>query len=91
MGRALKIGFVVLGLAAATPVLAMLSSRPASSVAVAATAERHPEIRAAIASLQRAKDHLQKAAHDFGGHRVDAIAAVDKAIEQLTLALKYDK
>ena len=53
--------------------------------------EQHPEIRKAITQLQKAKYDLQHAAHDFGGHRVDAIAAVDKAIEQLRLALQYDK
>ena len=53
--------------------------------------ERHPEIRRAITSLERAKYALQHANHDFGGHRADALAATDKAIEQLRLALQYDK
>ena len=59
--------------------------------AVKHQAEPHPEIRAAIHSLERAKDHLEHAAHDFGGHRVDAIAAIDVALKQLRLALDYDK
>jgi hypothetical protein len=59
--------------------------------AAARKAEPHPEIRAAIRSLERAKDHLQHAAHDFGGHRVDAIAAIDAALRQLHIALDYDK
>jgi hypothetical protein len=53
--------------------------------------EAHPEIRKAIAALERAKKDMQSASHDFGGHRVDALAACDKAIEQLRLALQYDK
>jgi transcription elongation GreA/GreB family factor len=53
--------------------------------------ERHPEIRQAIRALERAKDHLQKAAHDFGGHRAEALEACDNAIRQLKLALQYDK
>src|SRR5450759_5996868 len=53
--------------------------------------ERHPEIRRAIAALERAKTDMQRASHDFGGHRADALAACDKAIEQLKLALQYDK
>ncbi len=52
--------------------------------------ERHPEIRQAIGSLERAKRHLQEAAHDFGGHRADALRACDTAIEQLKLALQFD-
>jgi hypothetical protein len=50
---------------------------------------RHPAIRAAIRALQNAKADMQGAAHDFGGHRVDAIAACDNAIAQLNLALQY--
>lgn len=53
--------------------------------------EPHPEIRKAIAALERAKYDLQHASHDFGGHRADALAATDKAIEQLKLALRYDR
>jgi hypothetical protein len=53
--------------------------------------EPHPEIQAAIHSLERAKDHLQHAAHDFGGHKVDAIHAIDAALAQLHTCLDYDK
>jgi hypothetical protein len=53
--------------------------------------ERHPAIRAAIRSLEKAKNEMQHANHDFGGHRVDAIKACDEAIHQLQLALQYDK
>jgi len=59
--------------------------------ATAVRRERHPEIRKAIAALERAKTDLQRASHDFGGHRAEALAACDKAIEQLKLALQYDK
>ena len=58
---------------------------------VAERRERHPEIRKAITALEHAKYALQHADHDFGGHRADALAATDKAIEQLRLALQYDK
>ena len=53
--------------------------------------ERHPEIRKAITALEHAKYALQHADHDFGGHRADALVATDRAIEQLRLALQYDK
>jgi ABC-type proline/glycine betaine transport system permease subunit len=58
---------------------------------VRASHEPHPAIRAAIRSLEAAKRDLQHAAHDFGGHRADALAAVDAAINQLRIALQYDK
>ena len=56
-----------------------------------AEAEPHPNIRAAINALEKAKFDLQHAAHDFGGHRVEAIQSIDRALEQLRLALKYDR
>ena len=46
---------------------------------------------AAIRALEVARLHLERAAHDFGGHRVKAIRAIDVALVQLKLALKYDK
>ncbi len=53
--------------------------------------EPHPQIRAAIAALRRAKEHMEHAAHDFGGHRVEALRATDEAIRQLETCLQYDK
>jgi hypothetical protein len=46
---------------------------------------------AAIRALEAARLHLRRAAHDFGGHRVKAIRAIDAALVQLKLALEYDK
>jgi flavorubredoxin len=57
----------------------------------AAYAEPHPAIRAAINALQKARNDLQHAAHDFGGHRVAAIESIDRALEQLRLALQFDR
>jgi hypothetical protein len=50
----------------------------------------HPEIQAAIDSLQHARDHLHEARHDFGGHREDAIKAIDGALHQLNICMRYD-
>ena len=62
-----------------------------SATANPAPAEQHPQIRDAIAALRNARAHLEHAAHDFGGHRVEAIKATDEAIRQLEICLKYDK
>ena len=67
------------------------ATRAESSQPPAAAPEPHPQIREAIASLRRAKEHLEHAAHDFGGHRVEAIRATDVAIHQLEECLHYDK
>jgi transcription elongation GreA/GreB family factor len=61
------------------------------AAAPAALPEPHPEIHAAINSLRHAKEHLEHAAHDYGGHRAEAIGAIDRAIEQLEVCLKYDR
>jgi hypothetical protein len=66
------------------------SPGPKPAPAATPAAEPHPEIRDAIASLRRAREHLQHAAHDFGGHRAEALRATDEAIHQLEICLKYD-
>jgi hypothetical protein len=50
---------------------------------------QHPQIHAALNALQNAKAHLQEASHDFGGHRADAIRAIDEAENQLRICLQY--
>src|SRR5579859_4871958 len=75
------------GKAASASVTAAEPAEPSA----AAAREPHPEIREAIASLRRAKEHMEHAAHDFGGHRVEAIRATDVAIHQLEDCLKYDR
>ena len=53
--------------------------------------EHHPHIHRAIEELREAKKELKEANHDFGGHREKALKECDEAIEQLELALKYDR
>lgn len=49
----------------------------------------HPRIGAAIAALRDAREYMQAAPHDFGGHKAAAIHATDEAIRQLNFALQY--
>lgn len=53
--------------------------------------QHHPEIHKALHALERAKSDLQLATHDYGGHRVQAIQAIDQALDQLHQALQYAK
>ena len=93
----LMIAAISLILTLAMPALAASSPTPAKSPAHAkvvpapAPPEEHPQIRAALAALRNSKEHLEHAADDFGGHRVEAIHAIDEAIRQLEICLKYDK
>jgi len=51
--------------------------------------KHHPMIEAAMHKLSAAKEELEKAPHDFGGHRSKAIAAIDVAMHELKEALEY--
>jgi len=57
---------------------------PAAAPAAAALPpeEDHPHIHAALESMREAKHHLESAAHDFHGHRVEAIKHLDAAIHE---------
>src|SRR5215470_19851881 len=69
---------------------AAVNAQPATP-AEATPEEPHPQIREALGALRHAKEHMEHAAHDFGGHRVEALKATDEAIKQLEICLKYDK
>jgi hypothetical protein len=53
--------------------------------------ELHPKIREAVNALERARNDLQHAAHDFHGHREAALDATDRALTQLRAALLCDR
>ncbi|MFZ0039115.1 MAG: hypothetical protein WAK91_16950 [Candidatus Acidiferrales bacterium] len=67
------------------------NGKPATVTVQPAVPERHPEIHDALEALRRAKAHMEHAAHDFGGHRVEALRATDEAIRQLEICQQYDK
>jgi hypothetical protein len=91
----LILAFAFMSSTPAAPNKANAPAAPAASALPAATtatpAEPHPEIHEALAALRRAKEHMEHAAHDFGGHRVEALRATDEAIHQLEICLKFDK
>ena len=92
----LILAFAFLVSTQAAPNTTNTSATPAASALPATTsaatpAEPHPQIREALGALRRAKEHMEHAAHDFGGHRVEALKATDEAIRQLELCLKFDK
>jgi len=45
--------------------------------------KRHPAMFRAISALRSAKQDMENAGHDFGGHKKAALEACDKAIAQL--------
>jgi hypothetical protein len=52
-------------------------------------ASNHPRIEKAIHELESAIEYMEKAPHDFGGHKAEAIADSKKAVQSLKLALQY--
>ncbi|HEY6968141.1 MAG TPA: hypothetical protein VJA94_02970 [Candidatus Angelobacter sp.] len=83
---------LILGLTMFTPAITNApAATPNPQVVKGKGGEQHPHIRAALHELEEAKKELQTAAHDFGGHRAEALEAVDNAIKQLRQALQYDK
>ena len=53
--------------------------------------EEHPHIRAAMRELREAREELRTAAHDFCGHRAEAVEKTDQALRQLQAALECDR
>jgi hypothetical protein len=62
-----------------------------ATAAAAEPPERHPHIRAALREIREAQNELKTAAHDFGGHRVEAMQALTWAAQQLEACLQYDR
>jgi hypothetical protein len=52
-------------------------------------ASEHPRIEKAIKELESAIDYMEKAPHDFGGHKAAALEDSKKAVKSLKLALAY--
>jgi len=65
------------------------TAAPQSRRAVREEAAEHPRIARAIRELNDAIEYMEKAPHDFGGHKASAISASRAAITELKLALAY--
>lgn len=53
-------------------------------------AEKQPNMEAALNHLKAAKQSLEKASDDKGGHRAKAMQQVNQAIEQVQKGIDYD-
>lgn len=63
----------------------------AAAVAAAPVFAAQPHMEAALAALQQAKQELQAASADKGGHRAKSIKAVENAIKQVQDGIAFDK
>jgi len=71
--------------------LATSSLLPLTAAAETTQQEKaaHPNIARAVDALEAAIHDMEKAPHDFGGHKADALKASKEALRQLHAALQY--
>jgi len=51
----------------------------------------HPHLHQSLDSLKVARQDLLEAHHNFGGHRDEAIRAIDAAIYHLDMCIRFDR
>jgi hypothetical protein len=56
----------------------------------AAEKEAQPHMRAALVNLKQARNQLEKATHDKGGHRVKALELTNSAITEVEKGIQAD-
>jgi hypothetical protein len=86
-GRSLAAVLLALGLVLGGSSLAFTQEKPGRPE----RGERHPQIHGAMRALNVAARHLERAEHDFGGHRAKALELVKQAEGELKEALEYAK
>ena len=69
---------------------ALLPAAQAAETKAKEAHENHPMHRA-IRELKDARAYMEKAPHDFGGHKEQAIKDVDAALKALHAALEFDR
>ncbi len=71
-------------------IVAAVAGAAAAPLAIAMEAhqDQQPHMTAALTHLQEAKKELEAAAPDKGGHRAEAIKAVDSAIHHTQAGIK---
>ena len=65
------------------------SDTSAASQTIRSEAANHPRIAAAIRELEGAIAYMERAPHDFGGHKAAAIRDSQTALVELRAALAY--
>ncbi len=85
------LGTVAFSAAAALPASAQTPPPPPFAGQRGIARERHPELRRALASLERTETLLRHSARDFGGHREKAADLCHQAEQEIQQALQDDK
>jgi len=86
----ISLGTIALSAATAIPAAAQGPAAPFAGER-GQNRERHPELRRALASLERTETQLRKSNRDFGGHREKAAALCHQAEQEIQQALQEEK
>ena len=70
-------------------IIAAVTATAATSVLAGTAAAAQPNMEAALASLRTARDALERAKADKGGHRKKAIDLINQAISEVRQGMKY--
>jgi multidrug resistance efflux pump len=82
--------FVMMAVFACSPIFSQAPQTHSGQSVNTTAGEPHPLIHRAIAALETAKAELQDAAHDYCGHKADAIGSIDAALSELHAAIACD-
>ena len=82
--------FVMMAVFACSPIFSQAPQMRSGQNVNTTAGEPHPLIHRAINALETAKVELQDAAHDYCGHRANALGAIDGALTQLHRAIECD-
>jgi outer membrane biogenesis lipoprotein LolB len=74
-----------------TTTLLIACALVAACAVPAVTRADQPHMEAALRNLQQAHEHLRNATSDKGGHRAEALQAVDRAMAEVRRGIEYDR
>jgi len=63
----------------------------ALGAAIGVAVADQPQMHRALENLRQARNNLEHATADKGGHRVAAIADIDQAIHEVEEGMRYDR
>ena len=75
----------------ALSILLVAVASAGAQVPAAAGAFDQPQMQAARTDLQKARAKLNAATADKGGHRNNALAAINNAIEEISAGMRFDR
>ena len=89
--RFIGLGLLSLVFLVGSTLVALNPSINATPTAQAQEPWHHPHLHQSLDALRVAKQDLIDARHNFGGHRDEAIRAIDAAMYHLDMCIRFDR